>query len=90
MTPTEPTLPELPEGYRWFLKPSEDRMYVAIQREVGTAARRWEDEYTTSIHPFNLKRGLLDAAVEFNQYLQNREILLQWSGTYDSKGVKQW
>lgn len=89
MTPTEPTLPELPEGYRWFLKPSEDRMYVAIQREVGTAAaRRWEDEYTTSIHPFNLKRGLIKAAVEFDQYLQKREILLQWSGTYDSKGVK--
>ena len=45
MTPTEPTLPELPEGYRWFLKPNEDQMYVAIQREVGIAARRWENEY---------------------------------------------
>lgn len=90
MTPTEPTLPELPEGYRWFLKPNEDQMYVAIQREVGIAARRWEDEYTTSIHPSNLGRGLLDAAVEFDQYLQNREILLQWSGIYNSKGVKQW
>ena len=90
MTPTEPTLPELPEGYRWFLKPSEDRMYVAIQREVGIAVRHWENEYPTFIHPFNLERGLLDAAVEFDQYLQNREILLQWSGTYNSKGVKQW
>ena len=45
MTPTEPTLPELPEGYRWFLKPNEDQMYVAIQREVGIAAQAWDEGY---------------------------------------------
>ena len=90
MTPTEPTLPELPDGYRWFLKPSDNEMYVAIQREVGTAARRWESEYDTLLNPEHIATGLLNTAHKFKSHLAMQRILLQWSGIYDSKGVKLW